>query len=782
MPTLEELFNSKNQSLSSFSPSMEEDESIVEESSLTPEELTAAAALGVNTKRLSQKAYKELKTKAENIVKGSSIKPEQTTRELVKGMVKGGGTKSAEVSAKQFVKAQPSLGFPTKDVAEAVGDAIPSGVLKETEKTAIQRSPFLSRILSSAGSAAGKNALRGMLSTGAGTALGLLDPTEAAASSEFPYGAGAKKVVTGMDDYEDEATSKTKPIQRASSNVDSVEQIRGDVQSQPMTPKYIGAYTEMLNQRSKFLDNLNTEQIWQGNTSRPLTDEEKEERYARYEAGLLGEENLAKRASSMVEQNETQKKELEGQLAQIESQINASTNPFVVQRLNKEKNKLFAALSGLNLSSSEESSKTPASPTQGPSEFVQELMSQPFAQMPQPSAVVQPQPSKVESLKPTKRAISAGETTAAQVTKEARQEELTKIIGEQAAKEVAEEDFLAKFKDAQERERLAKIGIQLGKIGERFGSAVGMVKPGDQSAYDSMMQMAGGISKGVKDEQEVKKEAEENDPNSEISQEYQKLAKMLNIKITGKETARVLKEKLPMLERFRTAEENRASRLEASKFRSELINLEKEKVRQEKTRERFKKLYESMDPTKARSGQFGEQYKIVAQADRLGGLIDKTSYGMNLSGPEMEELAIGTARLLSGAGASSRAQVEALVPHTVKGKFNDIVSWLTNKPMGRDQQEFVKRTKGLLEREKTLAQDKLETIMRQRARAEGDLKEIDPEAYQKAIDSSIESYVGNRSSQAVSTKKNPKIEAAAKETGISYEKMEQYLRQTGQIK
>ncbi len=162
MPTIEELLNSRDQSLSSFSPSSNEEDSLIDESSLTPEEMTAAAALGVNTKRLSQKAYRDLKAKAEGIVKSSSIKPEKTTGELVKEIAKGGGKKSAEASAKQFVKAQPSLGFPTKDVAEAVGDAIPSGVANEVEKTALERSPILSRLAGLASSPAAKTALKGM--------------------------------------------------------------------------------------------------------------------------------------------------------------------------------------------------------------------------------------------------------------------------------------------------------------------------------------------------------------------------------------------------------------------------------------------------------------------------------------------------------------------------------------------------------------------------------------------------------------------------------------------
>ena len=557
--------------------------------------------------------------------------------------------------------------------------------------------------------------------------------------------------VTSSDVEPGDATEKYPSKQLASSAYDSLDQIKSDVKSQPMTPGYRDAYVEMLNQRSKFLDNLESDRVWQGNTSRPLTDEEKEERYAKYEAGLLGEENLAKRASLMVEQKETQQKELEGQLAQIDSQINTSTNPFVVQRLNKEKNNLLATLSNLTSSSSEESSKTPASLTREPSEFLQELMSRPVAQMPQQPAAGQPQSSETESLKPTKRTISAGEPSAIDVQKRDREEGLSKIIGAEAAKQVAEqESLLARFKQAQERQRMAQLSVGLTQAAERIGSSIAMTKPGDQSPYEQAMRLASGISEQVKDEEAIRQEAEKNDPNSPLSKQFQELVKSMGAKLTGNESAATLIKALPFIQQYQSQKENREARIEQAKILRESIAVQKEKEGEQKLDKEFGSLYESLDPTKGRAGQFGEQYKNVVQADRLGGLIDKSGYGMNLTGPEMEELALGTARLLSGTGGSSRAQVEALVPHSIRGKLNDTVSWLINKPMGREQQEFVKRLKGLVDREKALAQDKIETIITQRAKAKSHLKQKDPEKFKEAVNSAIQAYAGKKSSDAAS--------------------------------
>jgi hypothetical protein len=772
MPTLEELFNSKNQSLSSFSPSMEEDESIVEESSLTPEELTAAAALGVNTKRLSQKAYKELKTKAENIVKGSSIKPEQTTRELVKGMVKGGGTKSAEVSAKQFVKAQPSLGFPTKDVAEAVGDAIPSGVLKETEKTAIQRSPFLSRILSSAGSAAGKNALRGMLSTGAGTALGLLDPTEAAASSEFPYGAGAKKVVTGMDDYEDEATSKTKPIQRASSNVDSVEQIRGDVEKQPLKPSYFSAANDELQQKNAYFKMLQTRS--------DMVPEEKARLWDAYLA-QNPDEAIEKRILEKSDKLDSDKAELKNKITQVEQKLSEAKNPFAQEGLLNQLAQLNSRLKSYDFQGDTDNSRIMAA--QQPQMFpeVEEMLSQSSSE--QPATLMTNEAAA--SLKPAARGISAGEPTAADVAKTARQDELTKTLGEQVAKQVAEEeDFLARFKDAQERERMAKIGIQLGKIGERFGSAVGMVKPGDQSAYDGMMEMAGGISKGVKDEFTMASETEKRNPKSAISKTYQDLVKSMGIKIKGDESAEALTKALPFLQQYQSQKENREARIIQQQIQRESIAASKEIARDDRANKEFIRMTEKLTPEIASARSvFGKTANIIRGSEAIERLASKWKSD-ELTAQDVQEIAKSLDSILAQ-GSPTITGTEKLVPKSLIGKTNEMISFITNRPRGAELGKFVDRLMGTVAREKELAREQVLNTQKKLLTGYSHLKQRYPERYNETLrdygiptDEEIEAM----SLSKKSGQKNSKIEAAAKEAGISYEKMEQYLRQTGQIK
>lgn len=139
-----------------------------------------------------------------------------------------------------------------------------------------------------------------------------------------------------------------------------------------------------------------------------------------------------------------------------------------------------------------------------------------------------------------------------------------------------------------------------------------------------------------------------------------------------------------------------------------------------------------LDPTRGRTGEFGELYKVANRATRLEQLMAK---GKNLTGPEMEELAIGTARILSGTGAGSRSQVEALVPQTIRGDMMKTIQWITNQPTGLGQQKFVERTMALLDRERKTAKTAMGNIIKQRATAyKKELEHSDPEVKKQFSD------------------------------------------------
>lgn len=177
------------------------------------------------------------------------------------------------------------------------------------------------------------------------------------------------------------------------------------------------------------------------------------------------------------------------------------------------------------------------------------------------------------------RTNSAGEPTAEMVQKQSEDAALTNLLqqGKRGASEY--EDLLNRYKDAQERQRLAQLGISLGQAGEKIGSAIAMTKPEDQSFYEQQMKLASGFADQVKEEEEVRREAEKNDPNSPISKEYRDLVQSMDIKLKGTETAASLIKSMPFLQQYQSRKE--AAKLEAKREAERRADKEEARLRRE---------------------------------------------------------------------------------------------------------------------------------------------------------------------------------------------------------
>ncbi len=70
-----------------------------------------------------------------------------------------------------------------------------------------------------------------------------------------------------------------------------------------------------------------------------------------------------------------------------------------------------------------------------------------------------------------------------------------------------------------------------------------------------------------------------------------------------------------------------------------------------------------------------------------------------LDNRQAHELAIATARMVSGGSESAQSTIEALVPHSIGSKVAPLIEWLTSNPTGNNQQEFAKRMFETAERE-----------------------------------------------------------------------------------
>jgi len=521
----------------------------------------------------------------------------------------------------------------------------------------------------------------------------------------------------------DEKTLKEAPKQVASSAYDSLEQIKSDVQKQPLNVSYLKAISDELQKKDAYLNQLKNRS--------DLVPEEKARLWDTYVAQNQ-DKRMEERALEKSREVEAETSDLKNQISNLQNRINSETNPFLKDSLAKtlaQKTQQLDSLQGFG----EEQKRIVAAPQQEQSEFVQELMSQPVTPMPQQAAVGQPQSPEAESLKPTKRAISAGEPSAIDVQKRDREESLSKIIGSEAAKQVAEqESLLARFKEAQERQRMAQLGISLGQAGERIGSALAMVKPGDQSFYEQQMKLAGGISEQVKDEEAVRQEAEKNDPNSPLSKQYQEIVKSMGIPLTGKESAATLTRALPFLQQYQTQKENREARREQAVLEREKIAATKALLLNEAANKEFTKMSEKLTSEIASSrSAFGKGANIVRSAEAIEKLVEGID-PKDIDVRQITEIARNLDAMLSQ-GAATISGTKKLIPSSFAGDAAKIAEYITSQPKGARQGEFVKRMIETVEREKELAKQQIVRTQNKILSGYGHLKEKYPERYNQIL-------------------------------------------------
>lgn len=761
------------------------DEELVDESTLSPEEVSAATLLGINTKRLSKKAYAALKEKAQQQVKEASTVVKDGIQKTVQGQlpggarhsaVRGGAVKSAEKSAGVFTRAEPGLAFPTKGVAEAAGDALPSGVAGRAEPAfakAVSSSPFLSRLGAAAASPAGRTVLKGM--GGAGLVAGLYGDLDEGADGRGgpvnPLTKDSSQLTPQQLAYLASPGKKISPVTGAPDALSSMDEQEPVASSLP---------------RSKSQDDL-LEEI--------KTDAGKAEEQMLSSPEYLALVDKWKKAlpagrGLFTGSPEDRAKEELAEINRLRSMRPEQRSAFDDQRLAE-----LTKSASPSISAKEEPASLASTPDGLPPGAVRDsdggvyLTPNPVPDSGASAVASVAKPGRSPSAKPQGSKLTAGETAylddktsskmfdpygakaALGSTGDSEVDALTKASQEEGN---YYKELLKRYDQAvTQRDK----DISLANLQEAAAQIMMRGTSGrDVEYYKGLRSRAGTGITDFEKRKELEQEARDADPTSAESQSYRQLLKEQGIKLPDSVSAAFIKKQYPQFANIISRREASADRAQERAMRREEFALRREELGKSKADKEFVQLYDSLDPTKGRAGQFGEQYKIVAQADRLGGLIDKSKYGMNLTGPEMEELALGTARLLAGAGGTSRSQIEALVPSSARGKVSDMIGWITNNPTGRQQQEFVKRTKGLLDREKALAQDKLEATIRQRAKARGHLKTSDPGLYEEAVNSALETFAGRGAKAQAAPSQDPEVQKYADEHfGGDYQKAISFL-------
>lgn len=149
---------------------------------------------------------------------------------------------------------------------------------------------------------------------------------------------------------------------------------------------------------------------------------------------------------------------------------------------------------------------------------------------------------------------------------------------------------------------------------------------------------------------------------------------------------------------------------------------------------RFTQLGDALDPSKARAGAFGTSKQVFDRAERLQTLAGAYKDN-NLDSRQVEELAIGLNSMLSGSNVGAASQVEKLVPKSIMGDKQKLMEWLSNDPKGTNQQEFVKRMLGSIDREKSTAADQIKRTQFERIGRYGDLEKADADEFHNVLQS-----------------------------------------------
>jgi hypothetical protein len=380
-----------------------------------------------------------------------------------------------------------------------------------------------------------------------------------------------------------------------------------------------------------------------------------------------------------------------------------------------------------------------------------------------------------KSLAPAARVISAGEPTASDAKSLARQTELTPSIGQDSAKQIADyESFLDKFKAYREQEKEDIRNINLQEAVDALFSGRAGIKP-QTERYEKLREQT---RKDKEKEFAVSEESDSRDPNSLLSRQWRDAATSAGITLKGNETAYVLKQTLPFLQKRVENEENRKTREQLFEFKKTQEAKEYDEKKQAAIEKEAIKLGENKEYLEQQSALD----EMESAEQKIAGFIKEPSFSLDTYDKKTFKKDLPGASVpglgrVSFYGSNARELNAAF-----EGVLNRAIRSFAGKAVTRNELERIKTQYegGKFANEKDFLQafaDVKKSIKRGLANTE---RTYSP----KALDVLEErgKRLVSRESSIKKEQLNSKIEAAAKEAGISYEKMEQYLRQTGQIK
>lgn len=158
-------------------------------------------------------------------------------------------------------------------------------------------------------------------------------------------------------------------------------------------------------------------------------------------------------------------------------------------------------------------------------------------------------------------------------------------------------------------------------------------------------------------------------------------------------------------------------------------------MRQDQIKEKLIQSFkDDLDPNKARAGNLAKSQAMVNAADRVNALFTQFP-DYNIPANQSAELSGAIAGLINGGSAQSQHQIDTMTPSSMRGDANKIASWITNQPLGQEQQDFMRMMHQTAMRERITAENQVKTAQVQRLPAHDRLKQIDSDTYNNLLQS-----------------------------------------------
>lgn len=175
-----------------------------------------------------------------------------------------------------------------------------------------------------------------------------------------------------------------------------------------------------------------------------------------------------------------------------------------------------------------------------------------------------------------------------------------------------------------------------------------------------------------------------------------------------------------------------ADRSEARAMRRTITDQGRHDKDDKRTDDLIRQLKDDLDPNKARGGNLAKSQGMINSSESIEALFSQFPDG-NVPKSQTVELATGVAALISRGTPQSQHQIDQLVPSSMRGDAQSIASWVTGKPLGQEQQKFIRLLQDTAKREKEVAEHQVRSAQVQRLSAYSKLKSKDPERYNQVL-------------------------------------------------